>query len=742
MRKSSKPIIEHIPEFLEYLDVERGLSNKSQETYNRLIKKFSDWLEKNNLKGLLPHQLDQKHLWDYRVYLSRQINPNKKAPLTRNTQNHYLISLRNLLRFFADRDIVSLPAEKIKLPKNKSDQRIIKFLPLEHIKKLLGAPDVSTVIGLRDKCILETFFSTGLRIAELVNLDKEQLKIKPGVEELEIVVIGKGNRPRPVYFSKRAVEWLRKYLDTRKDKEKALFIAYNGPKRASQRLSCRSIENIVKKYAIASGVPNFTTPHTLRHCLHPSTRIFLTNQVVSARNLFFKEFLEAQTIDWSTLKISKEKIIDKSYHITPLFSLWADGYNLVCSPNHRLFTIGKSGIEEIMAKDLKLGDYMMGIKKVSLSSRKPFINPKLSRLLGYTWGDGTVNRDNRSICLDDKDKSILELYSRIVQELFTIKPILKKSKVKNSWQLKIYNKELVEFILSLGFQSRAKFKTIPPEILNSPKEELSEFIAGYYDADGNSGSIRFFSSSLDLLKDVQMGLLRFGIDSHINFRERTVMLPQKREFSHTMYTLGIIHRPDQLLFTKNIKTIKKKFLGINDHFNGEKLPVGSLLESVRKDARKKKVIWVQKLRENYSINDLGRYVKHLHPTRKTVKKIINQLEKEKYNSDLLKILKRITYSENIKWLKLKEKTRLYSSRHTTFDFGLNKDVGNIITDGIVSHNSFATDLLEKGVDLREIQEFLGHKNIGTTQIYAHVTSKKLKDIHRKFHGLGNEKSAF
>ncbi len=230
-----------------------------------MIKKFSDWLNKNNLESLKPHELTQKHLWDYRVFLSRQINPHRKTPLARSTQNHYLIALRNFLKFFSDRDITSLPAEKIKLTKSKSDQRIIKFLSLEQIKKLLAAPKTSNVTGLRDKAILEVLFSTGLRIAELINLNKEQIKIKPETEDLEIVVIGKGNRPRPVYLSERAVKALKQYLNTRKDKEKALFIAYKGPKRASKRLSCRSIENIVKKYAIAAGVPNFTSPHTIRH---------------------------------------------------------------------------------------------------------------------------------------------------------------------------------------------------------------------------------------------------------------------------------------------------------------------------------------------------------------------------------------------------------------------------------------------------------------------------------------------
>jgi len=112
---------------------------------------------------------------------------------------------------------------------------------------------------------LETLFSTGLRVAELANLNKEQIKITPETRDLEIVVIGKGNRPRPIYFSKRAVKWVGQYLKTRKDKEKALFVNYRGPKLAPRRLSPRSVEDIVKKYAILAGVPAFTSPHIIRH---------------------------------------------------------------------------------------------------------------------------------------------------------------------------------------------------------------------------------------------------------------------------------------------------------------------------------------------------------------------------------------------------------------------------------------------------------------------------------------------
>jgi len=264
LKKVNKPIIEYRTDFLEYLEVEKGLANRSQETYNRILNKFFNWLKENNLENLKPHQLSEDHIWKYRVFLSRCVNKNTGQPLTRTTQNHHLIVLRSLLNFFADRNISCLPSEKIKLIK-ESKEKAIKFLDIEQIKRLISAPNIHTKTGLRDRAILESLFSTGMRVSELASLNRDQIKITPKTKDLEVTIIGKGNRPRPVYFSERAVKWLRKYLQTRKDKQKPLFIRYKGPKNSPLRLTTRSIENIVKKYAKKAGVPIFTVPHTLRH---------------------------------------------------------------------------------------------------------------------------------------------------------------------------------------------------------------------------------------------------------------------------------------------------------------------------------------------------------------------------------------------------------------------------------------------------------------------------------------------
>jgi len=263
MPKSNKPIPHHLNDFLDYLDIEKGLSNNSQKNYHRFLKKFFDWLASRELSGLLPHQLTSQHIWDYKLFLSRSRSSSTGQVLKKTTQSYYLIALRSLIEFFSDRDIDSLPSSKIKLPKAKKD-KVPKFLTLENIEKLLTQPDINKTLGLRDRAILEVLFSTGMRVAELVSLNKDQFdNVKD--DELEITIIGKGDKPRTVYFSKRSMDWLKKYLTTRKDDEKPLFIRYAGNKSESKRLSIKSIENIVKKYTKLAGLPIMTTPHTLRH---------------------------------------------------------------------------------------------------------------------------------------------------------------------------------------------------------------------------------------------------------------------------------------------------------------------------------------------------------------------------------------------------------------------------------------------------------------------------------------------
>jgi len=305
MSRSSKPIIQHIPDFLDWLDIEKGLVQKSQENYSRFLNKFTNWLKENNLEDLKPHELSPAHIWNYRVHLSR------KANLKKSTQNYYLIALRSLLNFFANRNIICLPSEKIKLVRNKGERQV-KFLDLEQLKKLFNTPNTSKINGLRDRAILEILFSTGMRISELISLNKNQIRIKSNTTELELSIIGKGGRVRTVYFSQRAIKWLKKYLDTRKDNNPELFINYYYKKGSGRRLSSRAIEKSLKKYVIESGLPLTTTPHVMRHSFSTD----LLNKGVDLRIL--QEFLGHKSIlatqIYAHVTNKKLKEVHKKFH--------------------------------------------------------------------------------------------------------------------------------------------------------------------------------------------------------------------------------------------------------------------------------------------------------------------------------------------------------------------------------------------------------------------------------------------
>ncbi len=241
MEKSNITIIKQIPLFLIYC-TERGLSNKTQENYQHYLKKFIHWLEMGKKENLLPHELTADDIWKYRLYLSRYQNE-KGQPLKRVTQNYYLIALRALLGYFIAKDIVSLPPEKITLPKDAKSEKTIKFLNLEQIERLLLVPNTKTRKGLRDKAILATLIATGLKVNQLAKLNRNQLKDIPG----EILPL------------------IREYLKTRKDKNNALFINYQARKGSiGKRLTNRSIERIVNYYGRKINLPFFITPEILR----------------------------------------------------------------------------------------------------------------------------------------------------------------------------------------------------------------------------------------------------------------------------------------------------------------------------------------------------------------------------------------------------------------------------------------------------------------------------------------------
>ncbi|MBI3495334.1 tyrosine-type recombinase/integrase [Candidatus Berkelbacteria bacterium] len=633
---------------------------------------------------------------------------NRLEKMSRATQNYHLIALRSFLKYLAKRDVVTLAAEKIELA--DTPQRQVEFLDEHEIERLLAAPDLRKPTGLRDKAILETLFSTGLRVSELANLKRSEVNLDSG----EFAVRGKGGKVRVVFLSDVAKQWLDRYLKTRGDDDQKVF-----------PITVRQIQRVVDKSARAAGIVKDVHPHTLRHCLQANTRISMPRKIVSAKNLFEKENTQVKSMVWEKGWQAARKVIEKTTHRTKqLLSVWAGGYELVCTPEHRLFTLTQFGVSEIAAKDLKFGDYVAGVNKISQNS-KFYYSSKLWRLIGYIYGDGNISLRRHGVFISDKDKNNLLFYQAIVKELFNKDAPIHLSHYSKSFILLCYHMPLVHLLNKLNLAKKSQERRIPWQLFASSEKAIAAFVAGYYDAEGNTGGApKIFSANKELLKDVQMLLLRLGIDAHLYGRNRNVKLPQGRVMAHRMYYLQALHLPDQEKFIRLIATRKR--IDAEPRFVGEKLPVGPILLALRELGFK-----------------AGQQLKTIHyprrhtsgdiiPTKAMVMKFYQRFKRMGINDPRINLLRRLASSNHqIKWMKV-YKIEKVTSDEMVYDFAV-AETENLITDGFISHNSHATDLLQNGADLRSVQAILGHASVTTTQIYTHVTNLQLKEVHKAFH---------
>ncbi len=249
-------------EFLEYLEIEKNCSKLTIRDYRHYLEVFDKWYSSTQ-PGKTIKDLDLTTVRKYRVFLANRADE-KGMTLKRVTQNYYVIALRSFLRFLIKNDHETLEPSKIDLPKTES--RSLKFLEKEQVDRLVMATDTSKEEGTRDRAIMELLFSTGLRVSELVKLNRDQINL----ERREFGVIGKGGKSRLVFVSDRAAEWLKLYLEKRQDRFKPLFIRYSGAvieenSGEKMRLTARSVERLVKKYVRETRIPVDATVHTLRH---------------------------------------------------------------------------------------------------------------------------------------------------------------------------------------------------------------------------------------------------------------------------------------------------------------------------------------------------------------------------------------------------------------------------------------------------------------------------------------------
>ncbi len=267
LRKSNDPIKDHILPFLDYCEIEKGLSSNTQRNYQQYLNLFVKWLNEVDKSNMKPHELTADHIWDYRLFIARKYKTPRGEYLSKKSQNYYLIALRALLNYLAERDYETLPSSKIKLAKQKSEETVT-FLDVHDIEAMIKIPDIATPSGLRDRAIMELFFSSGMRISELTSLDVDQftmLKDNDKKRTYELSIVGKGKHIRTIFISPRAAGWLREYLKERRDVEKPLFINYRSRNQEDKRLTPRSIQKMISRTAIMAGLSKKVTPHTLRH---------------------------------------------------------------------------------------------------------------------------------------------------------------------------------------------------------------------------------------------------------------------------------------------------------------------------------------------------------------------------------------------------------------------------------------------------------------------------------------------
>jgi site-specific recombinase XerD len=240
-------------QFLEYLEIEKGRSVKTVENYDHYLTRFLD-----HTKAKMPSDITERMVREFRIHLNRQ--PGTTGTLKHKTQNYYMISLRAFLKYLRKREVETLNPERIELA--KVGQRDLDLITAQELDRLMSGPKDGSIKALRDKAILELFFSTGLRVSELCSLNRDI-----DLSRDEFSIRGKGEKVRVVFLSPAAKDAIKKYEAKRGDIDEALFIQFGKASKSAKdlRISPRSIERIVKHYATKAGITRKVTPHVIRH---------------------------------------------------------------------------------------------------------------------------------------------------------------------------------------------------------------------------------------------------------------------------------------------------------------------------------------------------------------------------------------------------------------------------------------------------------------------------------------------
>jgi len=282
----------YLKDYFTYLEVEKNRSPKTRENYERYLKEFLKFTKISRV-----NEITEEAVRDFRVYLNRKT-------IKKVTQSYYVIAIRNFLKYLAKRDVKALAAEKIELPKIPERQiEVLEYADLERLLQTKGGD----LRALRDKAILEVFFSTGLRLAELCSLDR-YVDLGRG----ELSVRGKGNKLRVVFLSPGAKSAIKNYLDKRGDAEQALFVSLTKNGRVIGRVTPRSVERMVATRAKEAGIVKPIHPHEIRHSF--ATDLLMNGADLRSVQVLLGHANVATTQIYTHLTNKELKEIHESFH--------------------------------------------------------------------------------------------------------------------------------------------------------------------------------------------------------------------------------------------------------------------------------------------------------------------------------------------------------------------------------------------------------------------------------------------
>ena len=617
--------------------------------------------------------------------------------------------------------------------------------PIRDLKAYLEPEEVERLIATttnpRDALLLRIPWRSGIRVSELIGIRVQDIDFANRAIVIKVQKIRKRDgkaveRRRLVPIDQGTLDMIREYLEWRKQ------FPYKGD--LLFPITRQRVDQIFWQLGRRAGIKEIGDPavskhrklhpHHLRHCLHPDTRILTPEGIYTAKQIYQNSTGElwpkppdsVVSINGKSLRPCSSVVTSRSKHTSQLLTIEAGGYELTCSPEHRLFTVDADGLREVKAGEVTVGQYLVGVSSISWAVTDK-IGVERSRLLGYFMGDG--NLLTRGIMFTEKTKDIAEFYVKLLRKLYPaklkikgqgyIEPHIIPYEDRNSYKVTFNSTAVARWLKSMGLDKHSRERRVPAILWRAGAEDICQFLAGYYDAEGSAG--RYTSASKCLLRDVQILLLRLGILSSLNERERTVTLPRGNTIKQKQYDLYVSNQNRFLFY---IPTLKRVSWRATDERKLRRIPMQEFVVSLYQGYPGQ----LTPLAEQKGIKCLARY-KKICALAETARKIVGV--KKELGSDTRtweKIL-----SSPLVFHKVQSIIQSSDTEQEVYDFGTSH--GNLITNGFLSHNSFAIHCVKRGMTIERLQKILGHSSPTTTSVYLQYS---VADLHEDYDKVWEE----